>query len=376
MRKNYLDNLRWSIIFQLILMHTCMCFNSSHLPFYYTAPGYLAMDAVMFLSEPWRQGAFFLISGMSMRFSCQKHGGLHYAKGRITKILIPFLVAKFTLIPAQSYLANINAGVFSGSFIDYMREWFLPFFFEHYIEQNAQLWFLKVLLVVTVATALFLLIFNRGDWLWELCGKADIRVLILLTVPVAAMGFTFRQGVYYFYGRYFIIFLLGYLMFSHDRIVEIVKEHCWSMLAITCLFMFYLTYKLIGTNYYSIHDTLDEALWYSAGWLGSMACVGIFARYFNGTGRVCKHFSDSSYFIFLAHQTILVYLADYIVPKGFGIWANYLIVTLGTAAINLALYEVLRHIPGVRFLLGIPAPKKSKTSPAAEVPSNASHAAA
>lgn len=359
MRKHYIDNLKWVIMLQLILMHTCMCFNSSRLPFYYTAPGFLGMDAVMFLSEPWRQGAFFLVSGMSMRFSCERSGAKHYAIGRITKILLPFAVAKLVLLPPQAYLGSIVGNFGFENYWDFMQRWFLPNFWSYYINQNAHLWFMKVLLVVTAAVGLFLFVFNRKDKLWQLCGKADIRVLYLLAVPVTAFGFVFHVGYYDYYGRYFIIFLLGYLMFSHDHIVDIVKEHWRGFTAITALLLLYLTIKLIGSCYYTISDPLDEALWYACGWFGTLACVGIFARFVNFSNRVTEYFSGSSFHIYLVHQTILLYSAYFITQRSDNIALNYLLVTLCTTALSILSYEIWRHIPGARALFGI-FPKKKK----------------
>ena len=358
MRKHYIDNLKWVIMLQLILMHTCMCFNSSQLPFYYTAPGFLSMDAVMFLSEPWRQGAFFLISGMSMRFSCQRKGAKHYAIGRITKILLPFAVAKLVLLPPQAYLGSIVGNYGFKNYWHFMERWFLPNFWNYYINQNAHLWFMKVLLVVTAAVGLFLLIFNYKDRLWQLCGKADIRTLYLLAIPVTAFGFILHVGYYDYYGRYFIIFLLGYTMFSHDHIIEEVKNHWAGFTVITVLMLLYLNIKLIGSCYYTIRSPLDEALWYACGWFGTLACVGIFARFVNFSNKVTEYFSGSSFHIYLVHQTILLYSSYIITQRSDNIALNYLLVTLCTTALSILSYEIWRHVPGIRALFGIYPKKK------------------
>ncbi len=360
MRKHYIDNLKWVIMLQLILMHTCMCFNSSRLPFHYIAPGYLAMDAVMFFLEPWRQGAFFLVAGMGMRFSCRRSGGLHYARGRITRILLPFAVAKLVLLPPQSYLAAMVSDYGYRDYWDFMRRQFWPNFWSFYIGQNSHLWFLKVLLVITAVSGLFLILFNRGDRLWKLCARADIRVMYLLAIPVSACGFILHRNVYYYYGRYFIIFLLGYLMFSHDEVVDRVREHWAGFTAVSLLLLAYLTYKLLGTCYYAIGDPLDEALWYACGWFGSLACMGIFARFFNFSNRVTEYFSGSSFHVYLVHHTILLYSAWFINRQSHNIALNYILVILFTTVLSFVSYEFWRHIPGFRALFGI-FPRKNKS---------------
>ena len=361
MRKTYLDNLRWVVMLELVLMHVCMAYNSSRIPYYFTAPGLRGMDAVLFLSEPWRQTAFFLAAGMSMRFSWEKHGLGKFLWGRVVRIALPFVVCKLTLIPEQHYMSAIAYGSFQGSFFSYLKTVYLPGFFTSFAGMDAQLWFLRVLLVDTAAAVLLLLVINRGDRLWRLAGRADARALVLLTLPVALMGFTFRVGVYHYYGRYFIVLLLGYLLCSHEEVCQRLQDRLGLFAALFGLLMAYLTAKLLGTCYYSIRSPLDEGLWYAAGWLGALTCLGFFRKYLGGGGRISRYFSGASYFIYLTHQNLLLWVVYGLTFLGLPRGLNYLLATAATTAGSLALYEIVRRIPLLRTCFGISVAKDQKT---------------
>ncbi len=365
MRKHYLDNLRWIAMLQLIVMHTCMAYNVSGLPFFFRQPGLIVMDAFTLWSEPWRQTVFFLIAGMNMRGSIEKHGTARFLFNRAARILLPFLFCKATLIPGQFYITARAYGTADQGLWSYLTTRFLPDYWRYYAGQDSQLWFLRVLLVNTVLVLLTLLIFNRGDRLWRSCARADIRVLLLLTVPVMLCGFLFRVGTYHFYGRYYIILLLGYLMLSHEEVLHVIDDNLALLTALSAVFLSYLIAALWGTNLYHIRSSFHEGLWYSSGWICSLACLGLFRRFANRTNRLCRYMTGAYYFIYLTHQNIIIRLVYALSLVRLPLLANYLIVISGTTLICLALYELVRRIPAVRYCLGIDT---QKANPVPAVP--------
>ena len=352
-RKAYLDNLRWVLVFELVFMHTCMCYNSCGLPFYFRAPGLKSLDLVMTFQEPWRQSVLFLAAGASMRYAVAKRGWGGFVKNRLLRIALPLAFAKLTLIPMQVYAPYYTGGPVLSGYWTFFKTIYLPGFLDYYWATDAQLWFLAVLLGVTAASMVFLAVFNRRDRLWQLGGRADLRALFLLTLPVALMGFVLRTDLYHFYGRYFPLYLLGYLLFSHEEVCEQTARHWAGLTALALTVLGYLLWKLGGTNYYAIRSGLDEGLWYAAGWLGSLAFLGIFARFFRGSNRVTRYLARASMPVYILHQTILVWLALWLSRFHLARGWNYLLVWLLTTVLSLGVYELLRRVPGVRLLIGV-----------------------
>lgn len=63
----------------------------------------------------------FVIAGMSSYFALSKRSVKEFAKERVNKLLIPLLVGLVTIVPVQTYVADVFTMDMTGIFLNIMR---------------------------------------------------------------------------------------------------------------------------------------------------------------------------------------------------------------------------------------------------------------
>lgn len=72
MRKNYLDNIRWTVIILVLVFHVVSIFSSCGAVMSINAPGIPALDTIGYLIYPWFMCLLFVVSGICARISLEK----------------------------------------------------------------------------------------------------------------------------------------------------------------------------------------------------------------------------------------------------------------------------------------------------------------
>lgn len=75
---------------------------------------------------------------------------------------------------------------------------------------------------------------DRRDRLWTLAGKAGLPLIILLVLPVWGSSFVLNPPIVVVFrnGIYWLMFLLGYYVFSHGTVLAKLKQHAVLFLII------------------------------------------------------------------------------------------------------------------------------------------------
>lgn len=153
MRKYYIDNLRWIIIFLLIPYHAAMAWNVWQEPNYiYFESNKMISSIVVFLS-PYFMPLMFLIAGISTKFALQKRTIRQYIQERAKKLLLPFAFGTITIMPLMTYIADkFNYGYKGNLFRHY------AIFFTRFTDLTGsdggfsvgQFWFILYLFVISL----------------------------------------------------------------------------------------------------------------------------------------------------------------------------------------------------------------------------------
>ena len=75
MRKNYLDNIRWTVIILVLVFHVVSIFSSCGAVMSINAPGIPALDTIGYLIYPWFMCLLFVVSGICARISLDRAPG-------------------------------------------------------------------------------------------------------------------------------------------------------------------------------------------------------------------------------------------------------------------------------------------------------------
>ena len=246
MRKAYIDNIRWAAVWLVLIYHVCYMFNGvgilGGIPGAENIP---AFDTAAAMVYPWFMVLLFLLAGMSARYSLCKRTGGQFIRERTVKLLVPSTLGLFVIHWVTGYL-NIKMG----GGLEYIPA---PLVYPiSAISGIGPLWFIQTLFLFS-CVLVFIKKLDRGDRLLKLCGKCGLPIIILLVLPVfgAAQVLNMPVLTMYRFGIYFVAFLIGYFVFSHDGVQDKIERARVPMLcaSVICAVVYAVFYN--GTDYTS-----------------------------------------------------------------------------------------------------------------------------
>jgi hypothetical protein len=151
-RLHFLDHTRGFVILMVVAQHAYNAYGNMWGGPSYFHPGILdrsdLYDALLMWSDSYIMAALFLVSGMFVIPSLERRGWLEFTKEKIIRLVIPFFIAVYTLVPILQYVRYIESNQPDIGFITY--------WLDVYIEKTslAGYWFLSLLVVFTFTAAI------------------------------------------------------------------------------------------------------------------------------------------------------------------------------------------------------------------------------
>lgn len=354
MRKAYIDNMRTATVWLVLLYHVCYIFNGvgilGGIPGAESIP---ALDTAASIVYPWFMVLLFAVAGMSARYSLEKRGPGKFIRERAVKLLVPSTLGLFVIHWITGYL-NIKMG----GGLEYIPPALV--YPISVISGIGPLWFIQMLFLFSCVLALLKKL-DKGDRLWQLCGKCGLGVVILMVLPVfgAAQILNLPVLTMYRFGIYFAAFLIGYYILSHDEVQEKLGRVCVPMLCATVVLAVIYAVYFHGADFTS-PACLQSILTNLYLWAAVLAVIGCSKRWLDRETPLTRYMAGSSFGIYILHYPVLI-SAGYLLctycrlPAG----CNYLFTLLAEVILTPALYELIRRVPVVRWLvLGMKGPGK------------------
>ena len=182
-RLQYLDNLRTFLIFLVVLVHAGVVYESSGV----MAPYWVVDDPatsdltglVNLILDLFVMPTIFFISGYLAPVSRERRGTRHYLAAKARRLLVPWILALFTLIPLYNMLFLVSRGL-------PQRDWTHYFHFTNGVISMSWLWFLPVLFLFHALYAA--LGAARLRWPGLTPGRAVAAVFLLSVVWGVILG--------------------------------------------------------------------------------------------------------------------------------------------------------------------------------------------
>ncbi len=243
-RLYYMDWLRVVIIGMVFIAHVMLPFSGA--PWLITAEQKFPLGGgIAAIGNQFAMPVMFFLAGAGAYFSLRRRTPGRYARERMLRLGVPYLLFTLLLSPVQSYYAARNAGTYSGPFFpDYLPRFFnldgfTAFDLSWLGHYGYHLWFLGFLLVFSLAAIpLF-------RWLDGPAGKrltdrlarlAEHRgALLLLFLPFALLqiplfvlwpGYQGWANTAFWAG----FFVLGYLFYTDPRFAAAIRRD-WKIWA-------------------------------------------------------------------------------------------------------------------------------------------------
>lgn len=365
-RKHFLDNIRWVTVLLVLFYHVIYFYNAKGVfggigGFYEDQP----WDCIMSMLYPWFMMLLFLVAGISSKYALEKQTNGQFIKSRTRKLLVPATIGLLVFQWMTGYFNTQVAGV------DVLTA--VPQPIKHVLRAFSgigPLWFIQDLWLFSLILVLIKAI--EKDKLHNAVGKLFQKESMGLTIGLVVVGYLLiwagaqcsishpdpesADGLWNLYRplAYFVPFLMGYFVFSHDAVQNSIANIHLPLLMLALVTGTYFTIVMYGKN-----DTdpivLKGWLCNLFAWFAILAMLGCFKAWADKTSPFATYMTKSSYGIYIVHYLVIASLGYTMkMYTSLAPWMMYVILFFAVMLLSPTIYEILRRIPFVRWgVLGI-----------------------
>ena len=358
MRKHYLDNIRWITVVIVVIYHVFFMYNAEGM-----AGGLQKItnldvqyyDAFQYLVYPWFMPILFLVGGISSKLYLDGHTDREFVKSRTLKLLVPSTIGVLVFQFIQGYV-NLSLGggfeALKGTVPDFV------IFLIMVAAGSGVLWFIHLLWLYSMILLLIKKL-EKGHLL-KIEAKTPLWMIVLFYIPIlgASQVLNIPTPPVYRVGFYFVFFILGYYVFSHEEVMERIKSVAVYLIALALIAEISFAVLYFGENY--ADKPVNRTLLYAAcAYLGSLAMLAGMAKFGDFSNKFTRWMSKKSFGLYVFHYLGISSVALFIAkPKLLPPAACYILSLLAGFAFGYGLYEIISRIPFFRWaVLGI---KKKK----------------
>jgi peptidoglycan/LPS O-acetylase OafA/YrhL len=379
-RRYDIDWLRVIAVLAVFLLHTSQFFGTGGWILENAERSFIVDVLRGALIDRWVMPLLFLLSGAASWYALKSRNAGQYLLDRIKRLLIPLYgVGLFILLPPQAYIDwSLNSG-YSGTIWQliprYLSNMSLNFKTPYStLPYVGHMWFLQHLFIISLVM-LPLLLFLRSekgrraiDKLAGIClrpGGIFLFLIPLIGIRIAFEHFMFaRPQSWSDLFVYAIFFVIGYIVAVDPRFTESIKRHGWIGLPLGILgfggFAFLVTSGYSwGAEPFSLKYVLFQITDVVCQWGWIVFIYSMAAKYLNFKSRVVSYGNEALLPFYIFHLTVVYGVAWIVLPWNLGIAPKFLIITVVSFVLIMALYEgLVRHLNVVRFLFGMRLKKK------------------
>jgi glucan biosynthesis protein C len=378
-RLHYLDWLRVLAILGVFLFHAVHPFDMFDWEIKNAEQSAVATLFIVFLA-PWGMPLFFFLSGGASWFALRRRTAGQYARERVQRLLIPFIVGSILLSPLQFYFQwrhQTQTGEFVGSLLEFFQARKISFGPQVFGWAGYHLWFLGFLFAYSlIALPLFL-------WLKKDAGRRFIAWLarlgerrgglLLLIIPLVLVQFVLRP---FFPAEHdwtdfvftLVVFVYGYILYADERFVQAIRRDWLLMLIpsiLSTLFFFAAGATDVAVEWMDTPGTagyyLLWSMWSVSSWCWTLFMLYVGMRYLDFSNKWLQYGQEMIMPFFLFHQPVIIVIAYYVVQWDADIVLKLPVVVLSSFVVSLGLYELLiRRTGAARILFGVKTRKNGQ----------------
>lgn len=379
-RRTDLDWIRIGAFALLILYHVGMFYTPDdwdwHVKSVWSSE---PLTTLMYLTNPWRLGLLFLVSGAATRFMTAKTAPGALAGSRTARLLPPLVFGMLVVVPPQSFYQVASYAGFTGDALEFYRRYLVgpgwTIAGEPLITPTwNHLWFVAYLWVYTLLLAALLAGAPRfaaglerlaeraatslGGWgvlVWPVAALAAFRVwLIPLFEPTNAL-----IDDWYNHAQYLFVFLVGFAVARNETVWAALDRR--RAVAAVLAVLAYLAWATYAWSFRAEDAVPPEPLrtamrvvygldqW---AWMAAILAYG--RRWLSGReGPVRRYLTDAIFPFYIIHQTAIVVFGFHLTRLGWPapVEAGVLIaLTVAACAVG---YELVRRVAPLRPLFGL-----------------------
>ncbi len=348
-RKHYIDNIRWATVVLVIVYHVIYNFNSAGVIRNMNVQGIQQMDILLYFVYPWFMVLLFVVAGMSARYSLQNRTGKAFAKDRVKRLLVPSIAGIFMVGWINGWVTNQYTDMFAGN--GDAIPWIIKCLI-YCISGIGPLWFAHELFLASMVLLLLRKI-DKKDNIWKLAGKANLLVVLLLGIVLWGSSRLFITPIIEVYrnGIYIFAFLLGYYLFSHEEITDLLVKFKIPLLVVAVAAGIGYTIYYYGENY-TTRECLQNFFTNAYCYVMVLAIIGCFKAWFNKETKFSRYMTQRNFGFYVLHYPVLMVVAYSVLQMvNLPMICNYFVILVLELLLLPIVYEIVCRIPVIRFLL-------------------------
>ncbi|MFC2019233.1 acyltransferase family protein [Chloroflexota bacterium] len=319
--------------------------------------------------DGWIMPLFFVLAGAGSYFALRFRNCRQFAVERTMRLLIPLIFGMLIIVVPQAYFEALSHGEQLGGY-NFFQIYGL--YIQTLPELNwFHLWFLAYLFVFSLIALPVFLPFGKGSrsiiarvaaifnkpWTLLPLLVISIAVIDILIMPTGFWGHRSSGG--WNIVSYIFFFVLGYLLFSDTRLLEIVKRLRWYLLGagiiLSGLSLVFVDQFTEAANYFGTASyNLAHLVRSMNSWAWMLAFIGIATRFFNFNNRFLGYAGEAVLPFYVLHQTVIISISFYVVQWDMGVTPKYFIISATSFIGIMVIYELLvKRIKPLRFLFGM-----------------------
>ncbi len=350
-RKYEIDNLRWICILLLIPFHGAMAWNTWEGNYIWFEENKVLSSLIIFIT-PWYMPLMFVLAGISARFALMGKSYGQFAKERVNKLLIPLLSGTLTVVAFMAYMADCFHNQYRGGFIAHYK-----LFFTNLTDMTGydgafspgHLWFMLFLLLISLISLIIIMLQRKFFPNFSLAGMKTYILPVLCILPFVMTPILDFGGKSI--GQYLALYLLGYYVLAEDNIMGKLAKYKYVNLSIVLLcdvlevYLFVWQEQRTGWGLTILHQMTM--------WFGILSLLGIGKCFLHQNNKLTGYLSQRSFTIYIFHFGWLIVFQYLLGLTLLPISLQYILAIALTLVFTLLTCELIRRIPGVRWLFGI-----------------------
>jgi glucans biosynthesis protein C len=375
-RLSYFDWLRAIAVLGVVAYHTLQPFGS--IGWFISNVEISPVLTMMILTlASFGLPVLFLISGASARFALQTRSRRAFLAERARRLLVPFALGAIVFGPINGYTIGVFNGTASQSFLEYLITYpgividfqVHNFGLSRFLFLAVHLWFLGALFLYSAA-ALPIFAFlssTRGRFFIESLTRAarwpasTLLLAVPATIPIYLLfASTLQPQLWdsWSLGWFAVVFLIGYVVYSDDRLVAAVHRDLVPALGVGALgtvglaLAGYAEWAAVpqqyGTTYF-----LMLSIFGVTGWAWTLALLGVAMRVAAWQRPLAARVREAALPLYILHVPLVTTISFFVVRSSLDFWPKVLVNVILGVSVSVLVAAAATRIAPLRPLLGV-----------------------
>lgn len=353
-RKTYVDNIRLFVVLLVLVYHVFYIYNGlgviGGIP---VEKSIGIFDDFLTVVYPWMMILLFVAAGIAARSSLNKRSGREFIGERARKLIVPSTLGLFVIHWVTGYL-----NIYFGGGLDTIPS-FLVYPISILVGQG-HLWFAQTLFLFSI---ILVWLKKPIEKLCKLGEKANFVICLLLValIWIGAQILNMPVITVYRFGIYFISFIIGYCVLSHEKVIEEIEKARYISLVFTLVsgWIYFVSFRKTD---YTAPYILKNIVTNCYAWGAVLSIFGFAKKYFDRENAISRYLSVNSYGYYVLHYPVLMVVAYLLhAYTDINIVSKVVLTLIFEIIFTFTLNEIIKRIPFIRYLvLGIKKRRKNE----------------